>query len=156
KVGHDGVRDELVRPAIDARPGLGLEGSAADAILTFVALSAGEPDARVLDRLATRFKDNALALAGIERLRFVLCGAQRLRGAGHFVVDLSIARGLGYYTGTVYETILTEAAGFGSVCSGGRYDDLTQAYMKQHLPGVGAALGLSRLLAALGERSHAR
>src|SRR5262249_20256798 len=156
KVGRDGVRDELVRPATDARPGLGLEGSAADAILAFVALSAGEPDARVLDRLATRFSGNALAVAGIDRLRFVLSGARRLRDAAHFVVDLSIARGLGYYTGTVHEPSLTEAPEFGSVCSGGRYDDLTLAYMRQPLAGVGAALGLSRLLAALGERGRTR
>src|SRR5207248_1122980 len=64
---------------------------------------------------------------------------------------LSIARGLDYYTGTIYETFLTDKRDFGSVCSGGRYDNLAGLYTKQPLPGVGASLGLDRLLAALEE-----
>jgi len=66
-------------------------------------------------------------------------------------IDLSIARGLNYYTGTVYETFLTDLPGIGSVCSGGRYDNLASLYTKQALPGVGASLGLDRLLAAMEE-----
>jgi histidyl-tRNA synthetase len=66
-------------------------------------------------------------------------------------VDLSICRGLDYYTGTIYETFLTDLPAIGSVCSGGRYDDLASLYTKQKLPGVGASLGLDRLLAALEE-----
>jgi histidyl-tRNA synthetase len=66
-------------------------------------------------------------------------------------IDLSICRGLDYYTGTVYETFLTNLPDFGSVCSGGRYDNLAGVYTKQSLPGVGASLGLDRLLAALEE-----
>ena len=66
-------------------------------------------------------------------------------------VDVSIARGLNYYTGVVYETFLTDLPSIGSVCSGGRYDDLANLYTKQQLPGVGASLGLDRLLAALDE-----
>ena len=65
------------------------------------------------------------------------------------VLDLSIARGLDYYTGTVYETLLGDLPAIGSVCSGGRYDDLAGLYTKQHLPGVGASLGLDRLMAAM-------
>ena len=64
-------------------------------------------------------------------------------------IDLSIARGLDYYTGTVYETLLGDLPAIGSVCSGGRYDDLAGLYTKQHLPGVGASLGLDRLMAAM-------
>ena len=70
-------------------------------------------------------------------------------------LDLSIARGLDYYTGTIFETFLQGNAGdkprasYGSVCSGGRYDDLAGLYTKQKLPGVGASLGLDRLLAIL-------
>src|SRR5205814_4352183 len=60
-------------------------------------------------------------------------------------------RGLDYYTGTVYETFLGDMPAIGSVCSGGRYDNLAALYTKQHLPGVGASLGLDRLLAALEE-----
>ncbi len=66
-------------------------------------------------------------------------------------LDLSIARGLDYYTGTIYETFLDQLPGIGSVCSGGRYDNLVEVYSPQHLPGVGASLGLDRLLAAMEE-----
>src|SRR5207237_6393180 len=66
-------------------------------------------------------------------------------------IDVSIARGLDYYTGTVYETFLTDLPKIGSVCSGGRYNNLAGLYTKQPLPGVGASLGLDRLLAAMEE-----
>ena len=66
-------------------------------------------------------------------------------------IDLSIARGLDYYTGTIYETFLTDLPAIGSVCSGGRYDNLAGLYTKRELPGVGASLGLDRLLAALDD-----
>ena len=64
-------------------------------------------------------------------------------------IDLSICRGLDYYTGTIFETFLTDLPTIGSICSGGRYDNLAGKYTKQSLPGVGASLGLDRLLAAL-------
>lgn len=66
-------------------------------------------------------------------------------------LDVSIARGLDYYTGTIYETFLTDLPGIGSVCSGGRYDNLAGLFTKEKLPGVGASLGLDRLLAAMEE-----
>lgn len=66
-------------------------------------------------------------------------------------IDVSIARGLDYYTGTIFETFLGELPGIGSVCSGGRYDDLASLYTSQELPGIGASLGLDRLLAAMEE-----
>jgi histidyl-tRNA synthetase len=69
----------------------------------------------------------------------------------HLRLNLSIARGLDYYTGTIYETFLDALPGIGSVCSGGRYDNLASLYTKQVLPGVGASLGLDRLLAAMEE-----
>ena len=65
------------------------------------------------------------------------------------VFDPAIARGLDYYTGTIYETFLDDLPGIGSVCSGGRYDDLAELFSSQRLPGVGASLGLDRLLAAM-------
>jgi histidyl-tRNA synthetase len=73
---------------------------------------------------------------------------------GRFKIDLSIARGLDYYTGTIYETFLTDLPGIGSVCSGGRYDNLASLYTKQVLPGVGASLGVDRLIAAMEELKH--
>ena len=71
--------------------------------------------------------------------------------ATRFVIDLSIARGLDYYTGTILETFLLSLPEIGSVCSGGRYDNLASLYTKQRLPGIGASLGLDRLLAAMEE-----
>ena len=69
----------------------------------------------------------------------------------HLKLDVGIARGLDYYTGTVFETTLDALPGIGSVCSGGRYDNLTAKFTKQVLPGIGASLGLDRLLAAQEE-----
>ena len=64
---------------------------------------------------------------------------------------MSIARGLDYYTGTIYETFLTDLPSIGSICSGGRYDNLAGLFTKEKLPGVGASLGLDRLIAAMEE-----
>jgi histidyl-tRNA synthetase len=66
-------------------------------------------------------------------------------------LDPAITRGLDYYTGVVFETFLDKLPGIGSVCSGGRYNDLAGLYTKEHLPGVGSSIGLDRLLAALEE-----
>jgi histidyl-tRNA synthetase len=73
-----------------------------------------------------------------------------------FVLDPSITRGLDYYTGVVYETFLNELPEIGSVCSGGRYDDLASLYSKERLPGVGASIGLDRLIAALEALGRSR
>src|SRR5205085_10429578 len=104
----------------------------------------------VLDRVERDFGRNPKAADGVARLRELLPVARatgipddRLR------IDLSICRGLDYYTGTIYETFLTDKVGIGSVCSGGRYDNLAGLFTKQPLPGVGASLGLDRLLAAM-------
>lgn len=72
--------------------------------------------------------------------------------AEHFAVDLTIARGLDYYTGTVYETILPDHPEIGSVCSGGRYDNLAGYYIDKPLPGVGISIGLTRLFYVLNEQ----
>ncbi len=70
----------------------------------------------------------------------------------NFAVDLTIARGLDYYTGTVYETVMTEHPEIGSVCSGGRYDNLAEYYTDKQLPGVGISIGLTRLFYVLNEQ----
>ena len=70
----------------------------------------------------------------------------------NFAIDLTIARGLDYYTGTVYETIMTEHPEIGSVCSGGRYDNLAEYYTDKQLPGVGISIGLTRLFYVLSEQ----
>src|SRR5262249_3603792 len=94
---------------------------------------------------------NEKAAEGIHRLRELLAVAQAAGTGDHFRLDLSIARGLDYYTGTIYETFLDDLPGIGSVCSGGRYDNLAAVYTKQSLPGIGASLGLDRLLSAMEE-----
>src|SRR5207245_10147962 len=102
------------------------------------------------DGLEKSYGGSPKAAEGIARLRQLLHVAA---GAGVpedcIQIDVSIARGLDYYTGTVYETFLTDLPTIGSVCSGGRYDNLAGMYTKQHLPGVRASLGLDRLLAAM-------
>src|SRR5205814_2220705 len=98
---------------------------------------------------------NEKATEGIRRLRELLAVAKTAGVPdGRIKIDLSIARGLDYYTGTIYETFLTDLPGIGSVCSGGRYDNLASLYTKQVLPGVGASLGLDRLIAAMEELKH--
>lgn len=85
------------------------------------------------------------------RMRSVYAAAVEAGAADKLCYDPSITRGLDYYTGMVFETFLTELPSIGSVCSGGRYNDLASLYTKQNLPGVGGSIGLDRLLAALDE-----
>jgi histidyl-tRNA synthetase len=84
-----------------------------------------------------------------ERLSSLISMMEETGIAPSFVLDPSITRGLDYYTGVVYETFLTEIPAIGSVCSGGRYNNLASLYTKEELPGVGASIGLDRLLAGL-------
>ena len=72
----------------------------------------------------------------------------------HFMVDLTIARGLDYYTGTVYETVMLDHPEIGSICSGGRYDNLAEYYTEKQLPGVGISIGLTRLFYVLEEQGY--
>lgn len=151
KIGWEGVTDELARPREGDKPGVGLgEVNATKLVVSLRRMNPETPipDDATLQMLEEALSGNPTAKAGIERLRFVVEGAKKLRPPERFKIDLSIARGLGYYTGTVYETVLLDAPEFGSVCSGGRYDDLASYYTKNRLPGVGASVGLSRLLAA--------
>lgn len=104
----------------------------------------------ILDQLPAIIGDGDTAIAGQERLRAFFDGVFAAGvPAERVVLDVSIARGLDYYTGIIFETFLDELPGIGSVCSGGRYDNLVGTYSKQSFPGVGASLGLDRLLAAL-------
>ncbi len=109
----------------------------------------GDADA-IFSQLPDITAGNERAAAGIERLQQVYRGAIASGVPQHRLkVDVSIARGLDYYTGVIFETTLNDLPGIGSVCSGGRYDNLAELYTKQHLPGIGASLGLDRLLAAM-------
>jgi histidyl-tRNA synthetase len=92
---------------------------------------------------------------GVARLRELLAVAPKTCVPdGRLKLDLSIARGLDYYTGIIFETFLLDLPTIGSVCSGGRYDNLASKYTKQVLPGVGGSLGVDRLLAAMEELNH--
>ncbi len=142
KIGPEKVREEMLTVQVDP--------AAADRVLAFAAIT-GSPQevlTQVEPLVATsergqlavgrlRELSNACAMAGIPEQRLDL--------------DVSIARGLDYYTGTIYETFLDDLPEIGSVCSGGRYDNLAGLFTNQPLPGVGASLGLDRLLAAMDE-----
>ena len=107
-------------------------------------------NAEILDQLAPLCSGSELAEEGLSQLREVIDATQAVGITdANLQVDVSIARGLDYYTGTIYETFLDDLPSIGSVCSGGRYDNLAQLYTKQELPGIGASLGLDRLLAAM-------
>ncbi len=143
RTGRDAVAAELQTQA-------GLSADQAARLLDVTQLQ-GSPTA-ILDQVETLLKDSPTGEAGTTALRELFsaihaCGLpdQRVR------LDLSIARGLDYYTGTIYETILDDLPEIGSVCSGGRYDHLAELFTAQKLPGVGASLGLDRMLAALEE-----
>jgi len=145
KRGADYVRDTLMGE------GFGLASDAAKKILDFVQIrSHGHADA--LAKLDGLHASNATFAEGVAQLREVL---EIIKAFGvpdsHYAINLSIARGLDYYTGTVYETTLNEHPQIGSICSGGRYENLASNYTKSHLPGVGISIGATRLFYQLRE-----
>ena len=107
---------------------------------------------QILNQIAPLMSGSETGEEGLERLTTVVQGIAAAGVRDEFItLDVSIARGLDYYTGLIYETFLDELPGIGSVCSGGRYDNLAELYTRQQLPGIGASLGLDRLLAAMQE-----
>lgn len=143
KVGRDGVLAEMAERT-------GISSTQGDRLLT-LAQTTGT-NVEILAKLKSDFGTNPKAADGIQRLEELLSATHKAGVPDNLIVlDLSIARGLDYYTGMVYETFLTDLPKIGSVCSGGRYDNLAGLYTKQSLPGVGASLGLDRLLAAVEE-----
>ena len=145
KIGRDQTAAEMVRSA-------DLADGQADQVLK---LADCDGDAEsVFSKLPGITIGNESAMVGIDRLQQIYQGALAAGvPASRMKVDVSIARGLDYYTGVIFETTLDDLPSIGSVCSGGRYDNLAGLYTKQHLPGIGASLGLDRLLAAM-EQLH--
>lgn len=141
KIGREAVAAEM-RSAAD------ISAEQAEAVLQLAEVN-GSPD-EVLSRAGQLVAGNPLGESGVERLRRIV-HALKLAGIPprRYKLDVSIARGLDYYTGVIFETMLGQLPSIGSVCSGGRYDNLAELYTKQHLPGIGASLGLDRLLAAM-------
>ena len=144
KIGPEKVR-AILRDDFD------IPGESAGKILDFMAIRGGND--QVLAALSGHTGKNATFDRGYEEIKTVV---KYLKDFGvpedHFAVDLTIARGLDYYTGTVYETQMTEHPEVGSICSGGRYDDLAGFYTDKSLPGVGISIGLTRLFFLLNDR----
>jgi len=147
--------DKLDKIGAEKCRGLLLEGgvseTAADEIMSFIAISG--TSAEKLEALKKYEGRNEMFDLGFSELKAV---AGFLPEFGvhetNFEIDLTIARGLDYYTGTVYETTLTDHPEIGSVCSGGRYDNLAEYYTDKKLPGVGISIGLTRLFYVLEEQ----
>jgi histidyl-tRNA synthetase len=155
-------RSEGVLRVLDRMGKVGVEKVAADlealgagpdqvgTLLRIIDPRAGDD---ALERLGAAVGEDGAARAGIDLLSMLVAAAD-VAGvpAGRIVVDGSIARGLDYYTGIVFETYLDDRPDIGSCCSGGRYDDLASRYTSRRLPGVGGSLGVDRLLAAIEDQ----
>jgi histidyl-tRNA synthetase len=130
---------------------VGLDSQQIDAIQEFLDLKADTPEG-MLDAAASLLQFATESQGGISELRELFTHLDALRiPRSAWTLDLAVARGLGYYTGTVFETMLSALPQFGSVCSGGRYDDLVSRFSPLQLAGVGLSVGIDRLIAALDE-----
>lgn len=142
KIGKEAVFEEFEK--------LEIEKEKIEKILEFIEIK-GSVD-YVLDSLKSLNIENEIYMVGVSELAEVVEGIRMFEVPdANFKIDLTIARGLDYYTGTVYETILNDYPQVGSVCSGGRYDNLAEFYTNKKLPGVGISIGLSRLFYILKE-----
>jgi histidyl-tRNA synthetase len=143
KIGRAEVSAEMQSKA-------GVTAEQAERILTLSEITGDNLE--ILAKMQAQYGNNPKCAEGIKRLQeLVQVTTQAGIPTERIQIDLGIARGLDYYTGTVYETLLNDLPTIGSICSGGRYDNLASLYTKQILPGVGASLGLDRLLAAMEE-----
>ena len=146
KIGPEKVKTILVEDC-------GVSQEAAQEILKFIAIRG--TNAEVLKALEGYRGRNEMFDAGLEELNTV---TKYLAAFGvpeeNFAVDLTIARGLDYYTGTVYETTMLDHPEIGSICSGGRYDNLAEYYTEKQLPGVGISIGLTRLFFVLEDQGY--
>ena len=144
KIGADKVKAILMEDC-------GLTEEQADEILTFIAIRG--TNAQVIAALEGYAGRNEKFDQGLTELKAVTANLSAFGvPEENFAVDLTIARGLDYYTGTVYETTLLDHPEIGSVCSGGRYDNLAGYYIDKSLPGVGISIGLTRLFYVLDEQ----
>ena len=153
KVGIENIRLELAGGRVDDSgdpiPGVGLDGATIDALLAFIAVD-GETRAEVVDRLAAALPDSPAANSAIDDMRQLdACLAALGVAESDARFDPSLARGLDYYTGPVFEMVITDAPQFGSVMGGGRYDGLVARFLDRPIPATGMAVGLDRLLSAM-------
>lgn len=167
KVGESGVRELLTTGRKDASgaeiEGVGLDPAQAEPVIAFLT-SKGATNAATLDNLRAAVGGSAVGAEGVDELAQIaaLLDAGGM-GADRVVIDPSVVRGLGYYTGPVFEAELTfeilddkgRKRQFGSVAGGGRYDDLVERFTGQKVPATGVSIGVDRLLAALREKGLA-
>ncbi|MBD0266008.1 MAG: histidine--tRNA ligase, partial [Tolypothrix sp. Co-bin9] len=143
KIGESKVKQELEKEEVS--------GEQTQKIIDFIKID-GSVD-EVLDKLkhlAENLSETEQLSLGITELQTVIAGVRNLGVAeNRFCIDLSIARGLDYYTGTVYETTLLGHEALGSICSGGRYEELVGVFLGEKMPGVGISIGLTRLISRL-------
>ncbi|SHL73530.1 histidyl-tRNA synthetase [Paracoccus solventivorans] len=167
KIGEAGVRELLTTGRKDASgaiiPGLGLKDRQVDPLITFLR-SRGSTNTETLNNLRAAVGSSSIGIEGVDELAQIaaLLDAGGM-GADRVVIDPSVVRGLGYYTGPVFEAELTfeilddkgRKRQFGSVAGGGRYDDLVERFTGQKVPATGVSIGVDRLLAALREKGLA-
>ncbi|RKT30963.1 histidyl-tRNA synthetase [Roseovarius halotolerans] len=166
KVGESGVRELLGKGRLDASgayiDGVGLSDDQAGPVLAFLTSKSADT-AETLQNLRAAVGDSAIGQEGVQELETIanLLAAQGY-GTDRVVIDPSVVRGLGYYTGPVFEAELTfdildekgRKRQFGSVAGGGRYDDLVKRFTGQAVPATGVSIGVDRLLAALREKGR--
>lgn len=140
KIGKEAVKEELIKFEISEEK--------ADKILNFIAITGSNSE--ILEKLEELKIENETFKNGLFELKEVVKNLKAFNvPEDNFNINLTIARGLDYYTGTVYETNLVKYPELGSICSGGRYENLTEYYTKQKLPGIGISIGLTRLFSQL-------
>lgn len=161
KIGADAVLRELGRPRrdqiepeeegadqVEQEYGAGLLPASVEIIAKFLAIEGDSGS--MLDQVADLFRDVEVASLGVSELREIVDALDAMNvPSSNWTFDLSIARGLAYYTGPVFETFLDDLPQIGSVFSGGRYDGLVNRFMDGNIPAVGASVGVDRLFAAL-------
>lgn len=142
KIGIDNVKEELSK--------INLDDEKIDSILSFLKIDGTNQE--IIEKLESLNIDNELFVCGLEELKFVYEDILSLGvSPDNIKINLSITRGLDYYTGSVFETFFKEYREIGSICSGGRYDSLANNFTKSKLPGVGMSIGLTRLFYQLQE-----
>lgn len=142
KIGIDNVKEELSK--------LNLDDEKIDSILNFLKIDG--TNLEIIEKLESLNIDNELFVCGLEELKFVYDDILSMGvSPDNIKINLSITRGLDYYTGSVFETFFKEYREIGSICSGGRYDSLANNFTKSKLPGVGMSIGLTRLFYQLQE-----
>lgn len=142
KIGIDNVKEELSK--------LNLDDEKIDSILSFLQIDG--TNLEIIEKLESLNIDSELFVCGLEELKFVYEDILSLGvSPDNIKINLSITRGLDYYTGSVFETFFKEYREIGSICSGGRYDSLANNFTKSKLPGVGMSIGLTRLFYQLQE-----